>query len=143
MPTPNWQPRCSAQAIRVHREDAAGPEIIAALHVVLRGRTYDLAEDVLARLAEPRAARAATPTPRQRDVARLLVEGRTVKEIAATLGLSTRTVETQKYQALDALGLRTTADLIRYALEHGLVAPSRHGSDSAGAARPRLLRRAR
>src|SRR5262245_25744044 len=109
-------------------KDASGPEIIAAIQTVLRGRTYvpsDLAADVLSRLAESRAHGAATLTPRQRDVARLLSEGQTVKEIAAVLGLSTRSVETHKYQALETLGLRTTADLIRYALEHGFVTPPR------------------
>jgi DNA-binding NarL/FixJ family response regulator len=44
-----------------------------------------------------------------------------MKEVAAALGLSPRTVETHKYQAQEALGLRTTADLIRYAFEHGLT----------------------
>jgi DNA-binding NarL/FixJ family response regulator len=103
---------------------AAGKELIAAIHTVLRGRTYvtsDLAQDVLATLAEPRTPGAGQLTPRQRDVVRLLAEGRTMKEIAAALGLSPRTVETHKYQAQEALGLRTTADLIRYALEHGLT----------------------
>ena len=46
-----------------------------------------------------------------------------MKEVAATLGLSPRTVETHKYQVMEALGLRTTAELIRYALEHGLTTP--------------------
>jgi DNA-binding NarL/FixJ family response regulator len=50
-----------------------------------------------------------------------------VKEIAAALGLSTRTVESHKYQALETLGLRTTADLIRYAVEHGLTTQPRRG----------------
>jgi DNA-binding NarL/FixJ family response regulator len=44
-----------------------------------------------------------------------------MKEAAAELGRSPRTVETHKYQALQALGLKTTADLIRYAVEQGLV----------------------
>ncbi len=106
---------------------AAGQELIAALHAVLRGRRYvtpDLAEDVLATLSEPPAPGAGTLTPRQRDVVRLLAEGRTMKEAAATLGVSPRTVETHKYQSMEALGLKTTAELIRYALEHGLTTPS-------------------
>jgi hypothetical protein len=49
------------------------------------------------------------------------------RRAVTTLGVSTRTVETQKYWAPDALGLRTTADLIRYAREHGLITPPRHG----------------
>jgi DNA-binding NarL/FixJ family response regulator len=104
---------------------AAGKELIAAIHAVLRGRTHvtaDLAQDVLETLAEPRAAGVRQLTARQRDVVRLLAEGRTMKETAAVLGLSPRTVETHKYQALEVLGLRTTADLIRYAVEQGLTA---------------------
>ena len=46
-----------------------------------------------------------------------------MKEVAATLGLSPRTVETHKYQSMEALGLKTTAELIRYAVEHGLTTP--------------------
>jgi DNA-binding NarL/FixJ family response regulator len=87
--------------------------------------TADLAQDVLGALAEPRTSAARQLTPRQRDVVRLLAEGRTMKEIAAALGLSPRTVETHKYQAQETLGLGTTADLIRYALEHGLTTPPR------------------
>ena len=85
--------------------------------------TPDLADDVLATLSEPPAPGAGTLTPRQRDVVRLLAEGRTMKEVAATLGVSPRTVETHKYQSMEALGLKTTAELIRYALEHGLTTP--------------------
>ena len=105
---------------------AAGQELIAALHAVLGGRRYvnpDLAEDVLAALAEPSAPATGSLTPRQRDVVRLLAEGRTMKEVAATLGVSPRTVETHKYQSMEALRLKTTAELIRYALEHGLTMP--------------------
>jgi DNA-binding NarL/FixJ family response regulator len=66
-------------------------------------------------------------TPRQREVVSLIAEGRTMKEVAAALGLSPRTVETHKYQVMRALGFQTTADLIRYAIEHGLIAPPRQG----------------
>jgi DNA-binding NarL/FixJ family response regulator len=105
---------------------AAGQELIAALQAVLRGRRYvtpGLAEDVLATLSEPPAPGAGTLTPRQRDVVRLLAAGATMKEAASALGLSPRTVETHKYQSMEALGLKTTAELIRYALEHGLTTP--------------------
>jgi DNA-binding NarL/FixJ family response regulator len=105
---------------------AAGKELIAAIHTVLQGGTYltpDLSQDVLATLAERGPAAGAILTPRQREVVRLIADGRTMKEIAATLGLSPRTVETHKYEMMRALGLRTTAELIRYALEHGLTTP--------------------
>ena len=106
---------------------SAGHELIAAIRAALLGRTHvspDLAPDVLAELADSREPGAGRLTPRQRDVVRLIAEGRTMKEVAAALGVSPRTVETHKYQALQTLGLKTTAELIRYALEQGLVARS-------------------
>jgi DNA-binding NarL/FixJ family response regulator len=109
---------------------AAGKELIAAIHTVLRGGKYlppHLASDVLTMLADRGISGGRTLTPRQRQVASLIAEGRTMKEVAAVLGLSPRTVETHKYQIMEALGLRTTAELIRYALEHGLTAPPRQG----------------
>jgi Xaa-Pro dipeptidase len=60
------------------------------------------------------------PTPRQRDVLRLIVKGQRMKEIAANLGLSTRTVETHKYEMMETLGLHSTAELVRYAIDRRL-----------------------
>src|SRR5262245_56447713 len=108
-------------------KDAAGKELIAAIREVLRGRTYltpRLAPGVLASLAGPEAPPDGL-TVRQREVLRLIAEGRTMKEIGAALGLSTRTVEGHKYQMMQALGVETTAELIRHALEHGLATPPR------------------
>jgi DNA-binding NarL/FixJ family response regulator len=109
---------------------AAGNELIAAIHTVLRGGKHlplHFASDVLTTLADGGGPAAGTLTPRQRGVVSLIAEGRTMKEVAAALGLSPRTVETHKYQVMQALGLQTTADLIRYAFEHGLIAPPRQG----------------
>jgi DNA-binding NarL/FixJ family response regulator len=127
--TMHADPELAAEALRAGASGfvvkrAAGKELIAAIHAVLHGRTYvtsDLAQDVLEALAQSGTPAARQLTPRQRDVVRLLAEGRTMKEVAAALGVSPRTVETHKYQALDALGLTRTADLIRYAVEHGLT----------------------
>jgi two-component system invasion response regulator UvrY len=58
---------------------------------------------------------------REREVIRLLSSGRTVKEIAATLGLSSQTISTYRSRLLTKLGLKTTADLIRYALLNRLA----------------------
>jgi len=106
-------------------KEAVVAELVAAIRAVLRGKTYvtpELAPDVLTALAEP-----GTPspreklTPRQREVVRLLADGRTMKEVAAVLGMSSRTAEAHKYQSMKALGFTTTAELIRYAIEHGLT----------------------
>ena len=60
-------------------------------------------------------------TRRQREVLQLLAEGRSVKEAASCLDVSSRTVEYHKYQMMKDLGLNTVADLIRYAVKHGIV----------------------
>ena len=60
-------------------------------------------------------------TPRQRDVLRLIVKGQRMKEIADHLGLSTRTVEGHKYEMMEALGVTSTAELVRYALDRRII----------------------
>jgi two-component system, NarL family, response regulator NreC len=109
---------------------AAGTELVAAIRSVLRGKTYlapELAQDLIAMLAESEGSSREKLTPRQREVLRLLADGRTMKEVGAALGVSPRTVETHKYQIMEALGLASTAELIRYALEHGLFTPPARG----------------
>jgi DNA-binding NarL/FixJ family response regulator len=103
---------------------SAGEELIRALHEVQRGLVYltpRIAEDVVTILAGREKGTGPRLTQRQRQVLRLVAEGRTMKEVAAELGLSRRTAETHKYQMMQTLGLRTTAELIRYALAHGLA----------------------
>ena len=60
-------------------------------------------------------------TPRQREVLQLVAEGKAAKEIAAIVGISVKTVEFHKAAIMEELGLRTTAELTRYALQHGIV----------------------
>jgi DNA-binding NarL/FixJ family response regulator len=105
-------------------KQSAGEELIAAIQEVLQGRTYLtplMTKDVIANFTET------TPptvklTPRQREVLRLIAEGRRMKEIGAILQLSTRTVETHKYEMMRGLGVESTAELVRYAIQIGLVA---------------------
>jgi DNA-binding NarL/FixJ family response regulator len=104
-------------------KQAAGEELISAIEEVVRGRTYltpHLTKDVLANLST-HAQDEITLTPRQRDVLRLLSDGKRMKEIAAILGLSTRTVETHKYEMMQVLGLASTAELVKYAIKHGVT----------------------
>ena len=103
---------------------SAGEELITAIWAALQGRTYLtplIAQDVITTLMAPEKQATVTLTPRQREVLRLIVEGRRMKEIAATLQLSTRTVETHKYDMMRALGVQSTAELVRYAIHLGLV----------------------
>ena len=60
-------------------------------------------------------------TPRQREVLQLIVEGCTMKEIAARLGISSRTAESYKYEMMEDLGVDNTAELIQYAIKLGLT----------------------
>jgi DNA-binding NarL/FixJ family response regulator len=60
-------------------------------------------------------------TPRQREILQLIAEGKTMKEMADILHISVRTVEFHKNSIVEELGLRSTAELTRYALGHGIV----------------------
>jgi DNA-binding CsgD family transcriptional regulator len=60
-------------------------------------------------------------TRRQREVVQLLAEGRSAKEVAATLKISPRTAEFHRALILEAPGIQTTAELVRYAIRHGLI----------------------
>lgn len=102
---------------------SAGEDLVTAIRDALHGRTYVtplLPRDV-ADGASGRPTGASKLTPRQRQVLQLVAEGRTMKEIATILSVSTRTAETHKYQMMQTLGCRTTADLVRYAMAAGIV----------------------
>jgi DNA-binding NarL/FixJ family response regulator len=104
-------------------KESAGEELVAAIHQALQGRVYLTAavtKSVIERMAESGQA-APQLTSRQLDVLRLIVKGQRMKEIAASLKLSTRTVETHKYEMMQVLGLHSTAELVRYALEQRIV----------------------
>jgi DNA-binding NarL/FixJ family response regulator len=60
-------------------------------------------------------------SPRKREVLQLVAEGKSVKEIAHILAISNKTVEFHKASIMDQLGIRTTAELTRYAIENGIV----------------------
>jgi DNA-binding NarL/FixJ family response regulator len=62
-----------------------------------------------------------TLSPRKREVLQLVAEGKSVKEIAHLLAISNKTVEFHKASIMDQLGMRTTAELTRYAIENGIV----------------------
>ena len=111
-------------------KSSAGEELIAAIHEVAKGRAYVtplITKDVLSFLMD--AARqgrqpAVKLTPRQREVLQLVAEGRTMKEVASILNISVRTVESHKYEMMEALGVQTNAELVQYAIKIGLVSVS-------------------
>jgi len=61
-------------------------------------------------------------TPRQREVVQLLAEGNTLREAAALLNITPRTIAFHKYKVMRELGLKTNADLIRFAVKRQIVA---------------------
>lgn len=105
-------------------KESAGQELVDAIRQVLDGRSYltpAVTRGVLGIMAGGRDDGEPQLTTRQRDVLRLIVKGQRMKEIAANLGLSVRTVETYKYDMMEALGLHSTAELVRYALDRRLT----------------------
>jgi len=105
-------------------KESAGEELLTAIRQVLQGHVYlapALTKDVMQRMAGAVGALEPQLTPRQLDVLRLIVKGQRMKEIAANLALSTRTVETHKYEMMQVLGLHSTAELVRYALDRRLM----------------------
>jgi DNA-binding NarL/FixJ family response regulator len=106
---------------------SAPAELVLAIRAALEGKTYltpQLAGEVLEAMKQgPQQADGTlgSLTPRQREVLQLAAEGQSAKQIAATLSISPRTVEFHKYQLMESLGLRTNAELIHFAIRHGLV----------------------
>ena len=107
---------------------SASLELVLALRAALQGRTFvspDLAAELMSSSRRNTPQTAADPvtalTPRQRDILKLLAEGKSAKEIAAVLGLSARTVEDHKYRLMESLGIENSAELIHFAIKHGFV----------------------
>lgn len=103
-------------------KQAAGEELVTAIREVAQGNNY-LTPLVTSKPVEPLASGPSrlTLTPRQREVLKLISGGLTMKEIAVELNISTRTAESHKYEMMQAIGVETTAELIRYALRLGLI----------------------
>jgi DNA-binding NarL/FixJ family response regulator len=106
---------------------SASFELVSAIRAALEGKTYltpQIAGGVLESIKNaperPKDPVAAL-TPRQREVMQLLAEGRSAKEAASVLGISTRTVEFHKYQMMQTLNVHTNAELIHFAIKHGLI----------------------
>ena len=107
---------------------SAHDELVEAIRQALEGQLYitpllakgDLHSLVQeARLSTPEAGKL---TARQREVLQLLAEGHSAKQAAAILHVSRRTVEYHKYHMMKRLELRNSAELIQYAIRHGIAA---------------------
>ena len=107
-------------------KDSLPAELLAAIHRVAAGRKYvsqELAEELALELAGSGPADAPHKhlSGREYQVMCLLATGKAVAQIAAELGLSVSTVSTYRSRILEKLGVRNTAGVIRYAIQHGLV----------------------
>jgi two-component system response regulator NreC len=106
-------------------KEAADEEVVGAVREVAQGGRYvhpALGARLVAADAEERARAEADPlTDREREVLRLLALGHTNQEIAKTLFLSVRTVETHRAHIMQKLSLSTRAELVGYAMEQGLL----------------------
>jgi DNA-binding NarL/FixJ family response regulator len=106
---------------------AAPEELVLAIHAALNGKTFitpSLTKEVVAEAendARTETEGAKPLTPRQREILQLLAEGRSAKAIANDLAISARTVEFHKYQMMELHGLQTTAQLIQFAIKHGIA----------------------
>ncbi|ANM13060.1 MULTISPECIES: response regulator transcription factor [unclassified Rhizobium] len=102
-------------------KDVSTDEIVAAIETVAGGGTY-FSSGVFDALMGERVEEGSDPlTPRERDTLGLIVAGRSNREIAEALGISAATAETHRKNLKKKLGIATTAGLIRYALDHGIV----------------------
>ncbi len=106
---------------------AAPQELLQALQAAAKGNIYISREIAAEVLGAPGHRTERDPasglTPRQREIIVLLVEGRSAKEIARLLDISHRTVEYHKYQAMEALGVATNAELIQLAIRLQIAGP--------------------
>src|SRR4051794_14630524 len=129
--TVSEDPDLAAEAFRAGAsgyllKNSAASELFTALREVYQGRLYvtPLATRGLvgSLIHEPGPARgAAQLTVRQREVMQLLAEGRTMKEIAHTLAITPRTVAFHKYSMMEDLGIKTSAELVQFAIKHRIV----------------------
>jgi DNA-binding NarL/FixJ family response regulator len=107
-------------------KQAAGFELIDAIEKVLKGGKYltpRAAKGLTSiSLREPKSREHAPgPSGREREVIQLLAEGRTMKEAASVLKITTRTVAAHKYHAMELLQIKTNAELVQYAIKSKII----------------------
>jgi len=131
--TMNPDPIVANEALRLGAsgyllKSSEGGELLVAVQNALRGSTYvtpqirAAVEEIFIR--DPKLlTRPKELTDRQREVLQMLAEGRSMAEIADTLCIALRTVRFHKYQIMEELGVRTTAELVQYAIKHAIISP--------------------
>jgi DNA-binding NarL/FixJ family response regulator len=106
---------------------SAPDELVTAIREVIRGRTYVtpmIAEELMQSYKDGGHSEKGDNvklTSRHKEILQLLAEGKSAKEIASVLHLSSRTVEFHKYHMMEMLAINNTAELIQYAIKQGIV----------------------
>jgi DNA-binding NarL/FixJ family response regulator len=129
--TVNQDPDFAQEAFRIGAsgyllKSSAASELFHAIREVLRGRRYitpliaDKLQEQFVRGLD-RKPGALNLTPRQREVLQLLVEGHSMKQVAAILNVTPRTVAFHKYRVMQDYQLNSNADLLRFAIQKGAV----------------------
>jgi RNA polymerase sigma factor (sigma-70 family) len=110
-------------------KETAGLEVIEAVRAVYRGERYlsqriaDLLMDVSFRQLESSVEQSALEklSPREREILQLVAEGKTSQEIAESLSISPKTVDTYRSRLMDKIGVEDLAGLIKFAIQHGVI----------------------
>jgi DNA-binding NarL/FixJ family response regulator len=109
-------------------KDSAAVELGLALDAVAHGATYlspaisrSVIDGYLSRVSGSDRKSADPLTPRQREILKLIADGQSTKEMALTLGVSIKTIETHRAQVMERLGIHDVAGLVKYAMRTGLI----------------------
>ncbi len=109
-------------------KDSAFEELVSAIKTVRSNQPYlspkitdVVVKEYLGSLPKNEATAFSVLTAREREVLQLLAEGKSTKQIAATLNVSVKTVETHRQQLMEKLGLHSVAELTKYAVREGLT----------------------
>jgi DNA-binding NarL/FixJ family response regulator len=130
--TQNREPRYAVEAFRRKAsgyllKDSAASELTTAIREALRNRSY--VSPLIAKGMFNHASASIEDvnlrelSHREREVLQLLAEGKSMKEVAAVLDISPRTVEFHKYRIMEHLGVKSNAELVQHAIKLGLIAP--------------------
>ena len=129
--TVNEDPRLAAEAFRLGAfawvlKSSTATELVHAVREAVQGRRYLtrlVAHGNMNELPPPEDAECSVEqlTPREREVLKLLAEGKLMKEVAGVLGITARTVAFHKYRMMETLGIRSSAELIQFAVRSRVV----------------------
>jgi DNA-binding NarL/FixJ family response regulator len=130
--TQNREPRYAVEAFRRKAsgyllKDSAASELTTAIREALQNRSYVsplIAKGIVNHTsANIEDVNLRELSSREREVLQLLAEGKSMKEVAAVLEISPRTVEFHKYRIMEHLGVKSNAELVQHAIKLGLIAP--------------------